>query len=146
MKIKIFDAFHRMSFLTINRITKFLEQHLEDCNDNKNAIRQSLLYAAKEIPSLGGYTFIAKEDGIIVGAIVVNKTGMKEYHPENLLVYLAVHKEYRNKGIATKLLKEATKYCNGNFSLRVHKKSTAVSIFEKNGFTSEKIQMTLKKH
>ena len=146
MIIKTFDAFNRMSFLTINRITKFLHQHLEDCNDDKSAIRQSLLYAAKEVPGLGGYAFITKDKGMIVGAVVVNKTGMKDYHPENLLVYLAVHKEYRNKGIATKLLNEATKYCNGNFSLRIPKKSSAISIFEKNGFTSEKIQMTLYKN
>jgi GNAT superfamily N-acetyltransferase len=135
-----------MSFLTINRITKFLHQNLEDCKDDENAIRQSLLYAAKEVPGLGGYTFISKAKGIIVGAIVVNKTGMKGYQPENLLVYLAVHKEYRNKGIGTKLLNEAINYCNGNFSLQIHKESSAIAIFEKNGFTSEKIQMTLNKN
>ena len=35
MTIEIFDAFNRMSFLNINRITKFLHEHLEDCKDPK---------------------------------------------------------------------------------------------------------------
>jgi GNAT superfamily N-acetyltransferase len=146
MIIKTFDAFNRMSFLVIDRITNFLHLHLEDCKDNKKAIRQSLLYAAKEIPSLGGYTFITKEEDIIVGVVVINKTGMKEYQSENLLVYLAVHKDFRNKGIATKLLKEAISYCNGNITLQISKENNnAIKVFEKNGFTSKKIQMTLRK-
>jgi hypothetical protein len=58
MIIKTFDAFNRMSFLVINRITNFLHLHLEGCKDDESAIRQSLLFAAKEIPSLGGYTLL----------------------------------------------------------------------------------------
>jgi ribosomal protein S18 acetylase RimI-like enzyme len=135
-----------MSFLVIDRITNFLQLHLVDCTDNKKAIRQSLLYAAKEITSLGGYTFITKEEGIIVGAIVINKTGMKDYQSENLLVYLAVHKDFREQGIATKLLEEAIRYCDGNITLQINKENNdAIKVFEKNGFTSKKIQMTLRK-
>ncbi len=146
MTIKTFDAFNRMSFLTINRITKFLHQHIEDPEENKSAIRQSLLYAAKEIPGLGGFTFITKDKGMIVGAVVVNKTGMKEYYAENLLVYVVVHKEYRNNGIATKLLNEAINYCNGNITLNIQQDNSAIALFEKNGFTTKKIQMTLHKN
>lgn len=146
MIIKTFDAFNRISFLVIDRITNFLQLHLVNCKDNKKAIRQSLLYAAKEITSLGGYTFITKEKGIIVGAIVINKTGMKDYQSENLLVYLAVHKDFRKQGIATKLLEEAIRYCDGNITLQINKENNdAIKVFEKNGFTSKKIQMTLRK-
>jgi GNAT superfamily N-acetyltransferase len=146
MIIKTFDAFNRMSYLVIDRITNFLYLHLEDCKDNKKAIRQSLMYAAKEITSLGGYTFITKKEGIIIGAVVINKTGMKEYQSENLLVYLAVHKDFRKQGIATKLIEEAIRYCDGNMTLQIDKENNAaIKVFEKNGFTSKKIQMTLRK-
>ncbi len=143
--IKTFDAFTRMSFLNINRITKFLYEHLKEPKDNKSAIRKSLLYAAKEIPSLGGYAFVMEEKDKILGALVINKTGMSEYQSENLLVYLAVHKDHRNKGIATKLLNEAIRYCNGNITLTIQKESNAISLFKKIGFDSNKIQMTLSK-
>jgi GNAT superfamily N-acetyltransferase len=134
-----------MSFLNINRITKFLHQHLEDSEDSKSAIRKSLMYAAKEIPSLGGYVFVMEEEDKTIGAIVINKTGMSGYQSENLLAYLAVHKEYRNKGIATKLIDEAIPYCKGNITLNINNDSNAINLFEKKGFTSKKIQMTLHK-
>jgi ribosomal-protein-alanine N-acetyltransferase len=65
MIIKTFDAFTRISFLNINKITKFLHQYLEDFDDAASAARKSLLYAAKEIPSLGGYIFVMEEKDII---------------------------------------------------------------------------------
>ena len=142
MIIKTFDAFTRMSFLHINSITNFLHQQLKEPKDRKSAIRKALLYAAKEIPSLGGYTFIMQEQDNIVGALVINKTGMSEYQSENLLVYIAVHENFRNKGIATKLLNAAISYCNGNITLAIQKNHDAIALFEKNGFTSNKIQMT----
>lgn len=145
MIIKTFDAFTRMSFLNINRITKFLHQHLENSDDTASAIRKSLLYSAKEIPSLGGYVFVMEEEDIIIGATVINKTGMSGYQSENLLAYVAVHKEHRNKGVATQLIDKAIPYCNGNITLHINKENNAINLFEKKGFTSNKIQMTLHK-
>lgn len=145
MMIKTFDAFTRMSYLNINEISKFLHEHLEDSKEDKSAIRKSLLYAAKETSNIGGYAFVIEEKGKIIGAIVINKTGMSEYQSENLITYLAVHKEYRDQKIATRLIKEATNYCNGNLTLNIHKKNNAIELFRKNGFVSEKIQMTLNK-
>jgi hypothetical protein len=34
----------------------------------------------------------------ISGAVVVNQTGMKDYIPENILVYIATDKNHRGKG------------------------------------------------
>ncbi len=145
MIIKTFDSFTRMSYLNINKILKFLHEHLEGCKNEKSAIRKSLLYAAKETSSLGGYAFIIEEKDKIIGAIIINKTGMNEYQAENLITYLAVHRDFRKQKIATKLIKKATNYCNGNLSLNIHKNHNAIELFEKNGFESKKIQMTLHK-
>jgi ribosomal protein S18 acetylase RimI-like enzyme len=145
MIIKTFDAFTRLSYLNINTITHFLHAHLETCKDSKKAIRKSLLYAAKEIPSLGGYVFVIEEKDKIIGAVIINKTGMSEYQSENFLVYLAVHQEFRNKGVASKLIKKSINYCNGNISLNVAKENSAIRLFEKKGFKQEKVQMVLNK-
>ena len=40
MIIKTFDAFTWMSFLNINRITKFLHQYIEGSNNSANSARQ----------------------------------------------------------------------------------------------------------
>ena len=145
MMIKTFDAFTRMSYININKISNFLHEHLEGCKEDKSAIRKSLLYAAKETSNLGGYTFLLEEKENIIGAIVINKTGMSEYQSENLITYLAVHKDFREQKIATKLIKEAANYCNGNLSLNINKDNDAIELFKKNGFVSKKIQMTLHK-
>ena len=145
MIIKTFDSFTRMSYLNINKISKFLHEHLEGCKNEKSAIRKSLLYAAKETSILGGYAFIIEEKDNIIGAIIINKTGMNAYESENLITYLAVHKDYRKQKIATKLIKKATNYCNGNLSLNIDKNNNAIELFRKNGFESKKIQMTLHK-
>ena len=103
------------------------------------------MYAAKEIPGLGGYVFVMEEKDTIIGAIVVNKTGMSEYESENLLIYLAVDKEFRNQGIATELLNKTISYCTGNIAFNIPKENNASSLFEKKGFKLEKMQMTLNK-
>jgi len=61
------------------------------------------------------------------------------------MAYLAVHKEPRDKGVATQLIDKAIPYCNGNITLNINKENNAINLFEKKGFTSNKIQMTLHK-
>ena len=86
-----------------------------------------------------------KKNDEIIGVVVINKTGMSQYQSENLMTYLAVHKNYRNQGFATKLINKAVNYCNGNITLNIKKENNAIKLFEKNGFESMKIEMTLRK-
>ena len=128
MTIKTFDAFSRLSFIDINRITNFLFENSEELRDTKTAIRKSIRYAAKEIPSLGGYVFVIDYKDEILGAAVVNKTGMNEYLSENILVYLAVKQGFRRKGIAKKLIKHTIKYCKGDIAIHINKDNPVFQI------------------
>ncbi|MBP0904566.1 GNAT family N-acetyltransferase [Mariniflexile gromovii] len=143
MTIKTFDAFTRLSIIDINRITNFLFEYSDEARDTKSAIRKSLLYAAKEIPGLGGYVFVVERNNDIVGAAVVNKTGMNEYIPENLLVYIAVKTSFREKGIAKMLIEHTIKYCDGDISTHINKHNPAIKLFEKQGFKPRNIEMRL---
>ena len=86
-----------------------------------------------------------KKNDEIIGVIVINKTGMSQYQSENLMTYLAIHKNYRNQGFATKLIHKTVEYCQGNITLNIKKENNAIKLFEKNGFKSKKIEMTLHK-
>lgn len=143
MTIKTFDAFSRLSIIDINRISKFLFEYSGEARDTESAIRKSILYAAKEIPGLGGYVFIMEHNNDILGAIVVNRTGMNEYIPENILVYIAVKTAYREKGIAKALIEHTIKYCDGDISTHIHKDNPVVELFEKQGFKPRNIEMRL---
>lgn len=145
MVIKTFDAFSRLSIIHINRITNFLHKYSGTFKDSKSAIRKSILYAAKEVPGLGGYVFILEKNDEIIGALVVNRTGMNEYIAENILVNLAVKTEYRDKGVAKKILAYAKEYCNGDIALHINKENSAVKFFEKQGFKTKHIEMRLER-
>lgn len=143
MTIKTFDAFSRLSIIDINRITNFLFEYSDDVRDTKSAIRKAILYAAKEVPGLGGYVFVMEHNNEILGATVVNRTGMNEYIPENILVYIAVKTTFRKKGIAKELIKHAIKYCDGDISTHINKDNPVVKLFEKQGFEPRNIEMRL---
>ena len=143
MKIKTFDAYSRLSHMDINRLVLFIYEHSDDFRDRKSAIKKSLLYAMKEIAGLGGYVFLIETNDEILGVSVVNKTGMNEYIPENILVYLSVNKKYRKRGIAKKLIDYTLKYCKGDISLFINKNNEVLNFFEANGFKSRNIEMRL---
>jgi len=145
MTIKTFDAFSRLSMLDINRITQFLFEHSGKYRDSKSAIKKSIRYAAKEIPGLGGSVFVMEHEKKILGVAVVNKTGMNEYMPENLLVYLVVNKTYRSKGVAKRLIDYTKNYCKGDIAIHIHKDNPVIKMFESRGFQSKNIEMRLKR-
>jgi GNAT superfamily N-acetyltransferase len=143
MTITTFDAFSRLSIIDISRISNFLYTHSGEFKDTKSAIRKSIMYAAKEVPGLGGYVFLMENKDEIVGAIVVNRTGMNEYLAENILVYIAVKEAYRGKGIAQELITHTVDYCKGDIAIHVNKENPVIKLFEKQGFKSRNIEMRL---
>lgn len=141
--IKTFDAFTRLSMNDINRIAIFIHEHSGDFADPISAIKKSLLYAAKEIAGLGGYVFIVEHKYDIIGAVVVNKTGMNEYLSENILVYMAVHEGYHGQGIARQLIKHTKRYCKGAIATHINKANPIIELFEDEGFEARNIEMRL---
>lgn len=145
MTIKTFDAFSRMSIIDINRITNFIYKHSGEFGDSKTAIRKSIMYAAKELPGLGGYVFVMEDGNEILGAVVVNRTGMNEYLSENIMVYVVVKESYRKKGIAKKIIEHTIKYCKGEIAVHININNPVVKLFEKQGFKSRNIEMRLER-
>lgn len=122
-------------------IINFLYEHLDEFGDSRPDISRAIDYALKEYTSFGGFVLVAKENREIIGSVVVNKTGMKGYIPENILVYIATHKNHRGKGIGKLLLKETLKLSNGNFALHVEANNPAKFLYEKVGFTNKYQEM-----
>ncbi len=145
LKINTYDAFNRISLLEIEKVTAFLYKHLGEYGDSSAAIRKAIEYAAKERTGLGGYIFTLEDKDTIVAACVVNKTGMDEYIPENILVYIATHEEYRGKGVGKKLMQYVIDNTKGDIALHVEKDNPAKFLYEKLGFTNPYLEMRLKR-
>ncbi|WP_338767118.1 GNAT family N-acetyltransferase [Bernardetia sp. ABR2-2B] len=133
----------------IETINEFLFKHLEQYGDPKADIRKAMEYSLSEEKGKGGYIFYAieneGENEKIVGATVINETGMKDYIPENILVYIAVDGSQRGKGIGKKIMEEALNEVNGSVALHVEPDNPAKKLYERLGFTNKYLEMRWKK-
>ncbi len=131
--------------LTREKFVDFLFNHLDKFGDSKSAISKSIDYAFSEEKGKGGFLLAAYDDDRLVGELVMNSTGMEEYIPENILVYVAVDGAVRNKGIGKKIVEEAVKESDGNVALHVEYDNPAKRLYERLGFTTKYAEMRLKK-
>ena len=125
--------------ITRYRIADFLHEHLEQYGDSRDAILKALEYAYDR--DRGGLVIVAIEDDEIVGTTVINFTGMEDYIPANILVYIAVHKEHRGKGIGKQMMENAIKLTKGGIALHVEPENPARGLYEHMGFTSKYVEM-----
>ena len=146
LQIDFFETNADLSTDGQKTFTDFLFEHLEQYGDPKNDIAKAIDYALSDEPNKGGFLLIARFDDQIVGGVVMNKTGMKDYIPENILVYIATHKDYRGQGIGKKLMNAATSKAEGAVALHVEPDNPARHLYSKVGFTNKYLEMRLAKN
>lgn len=125
------------------QIADFLFNHLDQFGDKKEFILKCLDYVFN--PERGGFVVVAHDDGKIAGAVIINETGMDGYIPENILVYIAVHKEYRGKGLGKELMHKTMEHAKGSIALHVEPDNPAKFLYEKLGFTNKYLEMRLQR-
>jgi ribosomal-protein-alanine N-acetyltransferase len=146
MTIHTYNASEKPNLTQKNEISDFLFKHLERFGDDISAIKKCIDYAVKNETSFGGFILVIEKNKEIVGVTIVNETGMKEYIPENILVYIATHNDYRGQGIGKKMMQETIQKCNGNIALHVEADNPAKFLYEKMGFESKYLEMRLIKN
>lgn len=122
-----------------SKIVDFLYNHLDQFGDKKEDILKAIEYALN--PKQGGLVLIQIENDEIIGAVVVNKTGMDGYIPGNILVYIAVHRNYRGKGVGKNLMLQVMPSTTGGIALHVEPNNPAKFLYEKLGFTNKYLEM-----
>lgn len=145
MEFKLINAPNLATPEEKEEIAEFLVEHLDEFGDNKADILKCLDYALSNRAGQGGFILIAREEGQIKGAVVINETGMKSYIPENILVYIAVHRDQRGKGLGKQLMQQAIETARGDIALHVEPNNPARRLYEKLGFTNKYLEMRLKK-
>jgi GNAT superfamily N-acetyltransferase len=129
--------------LPVNReeYVDFLYTHLDQFGDEKSAINKCLDFTFEKNGGLGGFMLAAFDNQKLVGALVMNNTGMSEYIPENILVYVAVHESMRGKGFGQEIVKKAIDMAEGNVKLHVEYENPAKRLYERVGFKSKYAEM-----
>jgi [ribosomal protein S18]-alanine N-acetyltransferase len=133
------------AFTGINPAEKSFLLHFF-ANNGKNvspsAVLQAVDYALKNRPSFGGFIFMMLENERIIGAVVVNKTGMEGIRSENLLLLAEVHNQYRtDETIWHELISRAVQYADGDISFTVPSHHPALAIAKKMGFQDQFIEL-----
>ena len=131
------------STYTHQTIANFLFTHLEQYGDKVEDILKCIDYAMN--PNKGGNIIVGIDNDKIVGVVILNNTGMKDFIPENILVYIAVDNSQRGKGFGKKLMQKAIDTAEGNIALHVEPDNPAKGLYEKLGFTNKYLEMRLKK-
>ncbi len=137
---------YREASVTQEQVADFLHTHLDRFRDPKDQIMKCLDYALGKIECRRGFILAAKEgNGAILGTVVVLETGMSQYVPENLLVYIAVDEKTRGRGIGKMLMEKAIETALGDVALHVESDNPARRLYERIGFTSKYLEMRFKK-
>src|SRR6056297_1402912 len=138
MEIKVF--YHNMDFEKDDYVD-FLHKHLGQYGDDKELIEQSIDYAMDSEEGKGGFVVGGYFDDKLVGCVVINDTAMKGYIAQHMLVYIAVHREFRGKGLGRKLLDKVVELCSGNIALHVEYDNPARFLYRRLGFKSKYAEM-----
>ncbi|HLU87334.1 MAG TPA: GNAT family N-acetyltransferase [Taishania sp.] len=139
----LYHATNRPSEIEKYKIVDFLSKHLDGLESNKENIRGAIEYSTKEKLSFGGLVIVKKVHDEIVGVSIVNQTGMQGYMAENVLVYIAVSKKFRNKGIAKMMVEQVLRHAKGDVALHLKGDSSLAPLCEKFGFKNSIVEMRL---
>lgn len=124
-------------------IADFLFNHLGSYGDPKEHILKAIRYALKADNKPGGLLITSWDQEIMTGAVIINKTGMESYIPENILVYIATHQAYRGKGLGKELMLKAIELSEGGIALHVDADNPARKLYERLGFVNKYLEMRL---
>jgi len=124
-----------------DQVAHFLYEHLEQYGDTLEDIQKCISYVMN--PDKGGNIIIGLDAGKMVGATILNNTGMGGYIPENILVYIAVDQSLRGKGYGKQLMQHAINNTHGGIALHVEPDNPAKILYEKLGFTNKYLEMRL---
>lgn len=137
----IYTSMDKPTFLQKDHIVDFLYQHLDRFGDPREYVERAVEYCLSDHPGEGGFLLVEHGEGDkVLGAVVINKTGMSGYIPENILVYIAVHKDSRGTGLGKKLIGKAQEMAKGDIALHVETDNPALHLYEKTGFVNKYLE------
>jgi GNAT superfamily N-acetyltransferase len=141
MTEEVFNKVDPITMMARAETIDFLSHHLDGYDDGVEHIDNAINYAMNTNPLAGGFILLFRENHKIIGAVIMNKTGMEAYIPANVVVYLAVHKDYRGNGLGKKLLKRAMQLTKGDIAIHIKKDKPIGFLCQEIGFKNEYLEL-----
>lgn len=143
-EVKIHNIFKYEDFpswITPDELAEFLYESLKPYEDPLPAVRQGISDALEPKTGMPGFVLLAEIDKKPVGALIMLKTGMKDYIPENLLLMVAVDPSTRGKGVGARIIKHSFDLADGDVKLHVEYDNPAKRLYERLGMTTKYAEM-----
>jgi len=128
-------------WMNVYDIANFLQTHLIPFDDPKDVISTAVEYALSAHPGGKGFILLATINEKLLGVVVCIRIDKVGIIPENLIVYVCVHQNYRGKGLGSRLVQEAIDCADGDVKLHVEKTNPAIKLYKKLGFKDDYIEM-----
>jgi ribosomal protein S18 acetylase RimI-like enzyme len=144
LDIQMLQSYNDMGELKKEDFVDFMHTHLGQYGDPKKDIAKCLDYAFSDEKSEGGFALAAFQGSKLVGGLIMNRTGMANYIPDWVLVYVAVDAECRGKGYGETIIQKALNHVDGDVKLHVEYENPAKRLYERIGFDSKYAEMRFK--
>ncbi|MBU0984487.1 MAG: GNAT family N-acetyltransferase [candidate division Zixibacteria bacterium] len=138
-EIRSFEEFP--SWTTPDDFALFLYESLKPYEDPLHDVKQGITDALAPQSGNPGFVLIADIDETIVGGLIMLRTGMKGYVPENFLLMVAVDPITRGKGVGSQLIKRSFELAEGDIKLHVEYDNPAKRLYERLGMTNKYAEM-----
>ena len=136
-KVESFDQLP--GWITRSRLVDYLHTTMKPYEDKPGDIDRALEYSFN--PQRGGFLMLVRFGGRLAGALLMLKTGMSGYVPENILLFVTVTPEMRGRGVGRALIAHSLEQCSGSVKLHVEYDNPARRLYERMGFTTKYAEM-----
>lgn len=129
------------SWLTVDSLAEFVHENIKPYEDTLEDTRHAVELALDPDAPKGAFILVAEEAGKPVGALIMLRTGMKGYIPENILLMVCVHPSMRGRGLGGRIIRKGIEEADGDVKLHVEYDNPAKQVYEKIGFTTKYAEM-----
>jgi ribosomal protein S18 acetylase RimI-like enzyme len=122
-------------------VIRFLSRHLSPYDDPEAIIRRALDFSLGSYVGGRGFVLLALRDGELAGVLTCARTTTGGFLPDNIIGYVAVHREHRAMGIGSELVRRALSLVEGDAKLHVRHDNPARRFYERLGFDGKMVEM-----
>jgi len=128
-----------------HEVSRFFHEMMKPYNDRIEDVDRGLAYAFSKAEGKGGFLVLGRYEGKLSSALLMLRTGMAGFVPENILLFVGTRPELRGKGIGGAVCKRAIDLCDGAVKLHVEYDNPAKRLYERLGFESKYAEMRLER-
>ncbi len=126
---------------SLDELAEFLYESLKPYHDPLPVVKQGILDALEPKTLEPGFVLLAEENKKPVGALIMLKTGMKGYIPENFLLMVAVDPSMRGRGVGKQIIERSFALADGDVKLHVEYDNPAKRLYERLGMNTKYAEM-----